>query len=241
MSSTTTRSGRRKGKPDTRAAIVAAAKEVFGAVGYDAASLRAVARHADVDPALIYHYFEGKAELFMAALQLPVDPRHVAETLPENLPVGERIVVGFLRMWELDEPPPAICDDSDFAVSTGHGHKHAGHGHDGQGVDAACRHPFIATLQASLASPAAGAAFGEFLAERVWSRVPRREDDSDVIAALRHPLVASQLIGLAWVRHVLRREPLASAPIEVIAHAVGPTLERYIEAVLGVTDDQLLA
>ena len=71
--------GRRPGNADTRGAIVEAAKRVFAAKGYDGASLRAIAREAGVDPALVHHYFDGKASLFVAAMALPFDPRHVQE------------------------------------------------------------------------------------------------------------------------------------------------------------------
>ncbi len=37
--------------------------------------MRAIAADAGVDPALVHHYFGSKDDLFMAALQLPVDPR----------------------------------------------------------------------------------------------------------------------------------------------------------------------
>ena len=69
--------GRRPGNVDTRGEIVEAAKRVFAAKGYDGASLRAVAREAEVDPALVHHYFDGKASLFVAAMALPFDPRTI--------------------------------------------------------------------------------------------------------------------------------------------------------------------
>ncbi|MCW5953202.1 MAG: helix-turn-helix transcriptional regulator, partial [Propionibacteriaceae bacterium] len=56
--------GRRPGNSGTRAAIMQAALALFSRNGYDKVSLRAVAREADVDPALIHHYFDSKAELF---------------------------------------------------------------------------------------------------------------------------------------------------------------------------------
>ena len=71
--------GRRPGNADTRGEIVQAATRVFAAKGYDGTSLRAVAREAGVDPALVHHYFEGKAGLFVAAMALPFDPRSVHE------------------------------------------------------------------------------------------------------------------------------------------------------------------
>ena len=69
--------GRRPGKLSARDDIIRAAREMFAEEGYDGTSLRAVARAAGVDAALIHHYFEGKPGLFMAAMALPFDPRQV--------------------------------------------------------------------------------------------------------------------------------------------------------------------
>jgi AcrR family transcriptional regulator len=45
---------------------------------------------------------------------------------------------------------------------------------------------------------------------------------------LRGSLVASQLVGLAMVRYVLRLEPLASADHATVVAAIAPTLQRYL-------------
>ncbi len=45
---------------------------------------------------------------------------------------------------------------------------------------------------------------------------------------LRANLVASQMVGLAVARYVVRLEPLASAAPEELAPALGPTLDRYL-------------
>ncbi len=97
--------GRRPGNADTRGEIVDAAKRVFAAKGYDGASLRAVAREAGVDPALVHHYFDGKADLFVAAMALPFDPRSVAlhTAGPSPASIGGRIIEGFLTMWDQAE------------------------------------------------------------------------------------------------------------------------------------------
>jgi len=94
--------GRRPGNADTRGDIVEAAKRVFAAKGYDGASLRAIAREAAVDPALVHHYFDGKASLFVAAMALPFDPRSVqdASATPSSSSVGARLIEGFLTMWD---------------------------------------------------------------------------------------------------------------------------------------------
>jgi AcrR family transcriptional regulator len=78
--------GRRRagdaGDPSTRSEIVAAARLQFAEQGYDAVSIRAVARVAGVDPALVHHYFADKADLFAASIDVPIRPdRLVAEIL----------------------------------------------------------------------------------------------------------------------------------------------------------------
>ncbi|MFG3298501.1 TetR family transcriptional regulator [Micromonospora chersina] len=96
------RTGRRPGNPDTREAILTAARAAFADRGFDAASIRAIATAAGVDPALVHHYFGTKEELFRATVAIPVDP---AELVPRVLAggrdeVGERLVRTFLAVWD---------------------------------------------------------------------------------------------------------------------------------------------
>lgn len=65
------RTGRRPGSPDTRDAILAVARRMFATSGYEATSLRGIATEANVDPALLIHYFGSKQDLFVAAAGLP--------------------------------------------------------------------------------------------------------------------------------------------------------------------------
>ena len=63
----------------TKAAILAAAREQFAASGYQAATIRAIAAAAAIDPAMVMRYFGNKEALFAAAaefdLRLPdVEP-----------------------------------------------------------------------------------------------------------------------------------------------------------------------
>jgi len=95
--------GRRPGKADTRGEIIEAAKRIFADKGYDGTSLRGVAREAGVDPALVHHYFDGKASLFVAAMALPFDPRQVKEQAARADYSGARTIEGFLTMWDLAE------------------------------------------------------------------------------------------------------------------------------------------
>lgn len=102
MSSRTRPRGRRPGASDTRARILAAARERFAASGYDRTRIRDVAADADVDPALVHYFFKSKDGLFVAAMQLPLRPADVLPpVLAEGLPgLGERIVRRLLSVWD---------------------------------------------------------------------------------------------------------------------------------------------
>jgi AcrR family transcriptional regulator len=99
------RVGRRPGGPDTRGEIMRAARETFASKGFGATSIRAIAREAGVDAALVHHYFDSKDELFIESMALPVDPRVVAQTImggPRE-ELGRRIITAFLGVWESPE------------------------------------------------------------------------------------------------------------------------------------------
>lgn len=94
--------GRRPGNSDTRYAILQAALGLFSRFGYDKVSLRSVARAADVDPALIHHYFDSKADLFTRAV---LDIDFNAEAMlnrvmasPREL-IGQQAVREFVAAW----------------------------------------------------------------------------------------------------------------------------------------------
>lgn len=100
--------GRRPGTPETRQAILRSAREAFAAKGFRGTTIRGVASAAGVDPALVHHYFGTKDDLFLAALEVPVDPRSV---LPEVLAgpldtVAERLLTTVLTLW--DDPPTRL-------------------------------------------------------------------------------------------------------------------------------------
>ncbi|MGD2128029.1 MAG: CerR family C-terminal domain-containing protein [Lysobacterales bacterium] len=63
----------------TRETLVAAAIDVFGRDGFNAASTRAISRAAGVNQALIGYHFGGKPGLYLAAI------RHIAESLRARL------------------------------------------------------------------------------------------------------------------------------------------------------------
>ncbi|GAB1646065.1 TetR family transcriptional regulator [Krasilnikovia sp. MM14-A1259] len=96
------RSGRRPGNQDTRQAILDAARAAFADRGFDQASIRSIAAEAQVDPALVHHYFGTKEKLFLAAMNSPINP---AELVPQALAgpreqAGERLVRLVLSVWD---------------------------------------------------------------------------------------------------------------------------------------------
>lgn len=96
--------GRRPGRSETRSQIMDAARRLFAELGYDGVSLRAIAREADVDPALIHHYFDGKSDLYVAAASAAKGPGptglldQLIASPREQL--GRRTVETFLQLWE---------------------------------------------------------------------------------------------------------------------------------------------
>jgi len=99
---TARRAGRRPGNPDTREAILTAARTAFAEKGYDGTSIRAIAAAADVDPALVHHYFGTKDKLFLAAMNSPVDPGEIipAALAGDPAEIGFRLVRTFLSVWD---------------------------------------------------------------------------------------------------------------------------------------------
>lgn len=78
---------RKRDRAATEAALLAAARARFALVGYDATSVRDVARDAGVDATLIFRYFGSKERLFEAAAVPDEDQAGTeAEDGPEDLP-----------------------------------------------------------------------------------------------------------------------------------------------------------
>jgi AcrR family transcriptional regulator len=96
------RTGRRPGNPDTREAILSAARNAFAEKGFDGASIRAIATGAGVDPALVHHYFGTKDKLFLASMNVPMDPVDLITeaTTGDRDEIGVRFVRAFLTMWD---------------------------------------------------------------------------------------------------------------------------------------------
>lgn len=88
------------------------------------------------------------------------------------------------------------------------------------------RQRLLAVLGSVVSRPEAAAAFRGFVAGRVLGPITRGlgVDQPDRRAAL----LASQVVGLAFVRFVIRLEPVASCSTDALVRDVAPTLRRYL-------------
>ncbi len=189
------RGGRRPGNSGSREAILDAARGQFAEFGYEAATIRGIARDAGVDPALVHHFFASKEGVFIAATQLPIDPAVVVPALlvgGDLDGIGERLARMFLGLWE----------------------------------DPSTRPPILALIRSAVSTERGAAMLREFITSAVLGRIAAAIDRPDPL--LRATLCGAQLVGLAWLRYILRVEPLASADPEVLVAAIAPTLQRYL-------------
>lgn len=191
--------GRRPAGSDTRAEIVAAARTEFAEAGYAAASIRSIARRAEVDPALVHHYFDGKPALFGEVLDFPVNPevllRRLHETPREKL--GSALVATFLDVWD-----------------------------DGIGRER-LRVIFASILSSEEAARPvreflANEVFGRLAVYSDGTPLPRAE-------ALRAGgYAAAQLLGVALLRYVIGYPSLVESSRAELVAALGPTVQRYL-------------
>ena len=59
----------RRTSEETKAAILAAARERFSVAGFQAATIRGIAADAGIDPSMVMRYFGNKDKLFAAAAE----------------------------------------------------------------------------------------------------------------------------------------------------------------------------
>jgi AcrR family transcriptional regulator len=197
--------GRRAGDSGTRAAILDSARRLFAGHGYDSATIRAIAADAGVDPALVHHFYGSKERLFAAAMQLPVVP---SEAITAALAAGDR---------------PAGVSLGEHLVRS------ALTLWETEGL----REPFQGLLRSAVTSEQAAAMLREFLTEVILGPVATVANDTEPGSApFRASLVATQMIGLAMARYVLRFGPVASASQDELAAAIGPAVDRYLTGVL---------
>jgi len=85
--------------------------------------------------------------------------------------------------------------------------------------------PLLAVIRSVVTSESAASLMREFVSREILARLAEALELDQ--PPLRASLAASQLIGLAMLRYVVKVEPLASASPGKVAAWIGPTLERY--------------
>lgn len=199
---------RRRGRPrkesgsDARAAITDAASAEFAEKGYDKASIRGIARRAQVDSALVHHYFESKAGLFAEVVKLPVRPDRIIRSaldVPDDR-LGESLVHTVLGAWEQTSVKSIGVTVLRSAVS-----------------DSAAGRLIRQFLLRELKGAVAGR-----IAD---SGVDRTEAD------LRATLVLTQMAGALMIRHVLELEPLTSMPVDDLTARLAPAVQGHLDGV----------
>ncbi|MEO6413764.1 MAG: TetR family transcriptional regulator [Pedococcus sp.] len=191
--------GRRPGGVDTRQAIVEAARVDFAEQGYDGTSLRGIARRAEVDPALVHHYFGGKPQLFAAVMDIPADPAALISAVVDGPrdQVGEALVRTFLAVW--DSPDGRQRFQALMRAAVTH--------------DEATR-----MLREFLTREVFGRVVRALAADG--------EPSADL--ELRAGLAASQMVGLAMMRYIVEFPAVVDAEHDELAALVGPTIQRYL-------------
>ncbi|MUL48887.1 helix-turn-helix transcriptional regulator [Mycobacterium sp. CBMA293] len=91
----------RRSSEETKAVILAAARDRFAQSGYQAATIRAIAADAHIDPSMVMRYFGSKEQLFAAAAEFDLEFPDLSH-LP-RAELGAALVTAFLNRWTRDE------------------------------------------------------------------------------------------------------------------------------------------
>jgi AcrR family transcriptional regulator len=188
------RTGRPRGKTDTRNVILSTARGMFADTGFDKTSVRDVAAAAGVDPAMIRHYFGSKAELFRATIGWPFEPAEIAARITggKRSELGARLTRVFFEAWE--QP--------------------------------GSRAPLLAILRGAATHDESANLVRQFIRGQVYSQIAAGLGEPH--AELKIDLAMSQLLGIAYLRHILHVDPIASTPVDELVERVAPVISRHL-------------
>jgi AcrR family transcriptional regulator len=178
----------RRSSVETKAVILAAAKQRFAESGYERATIRAIAADANIDPSMVMRYFGNKEQLFAAAADFDLQIPDLSGVDRDEL--GTRLVTHFIDRWERDEALVVLLRSSTT------------------NDEAAQRMRKIFSSQ-----------LGPVMAGINPTDAPRRAG-----------LVATQVLGLALCRYVLRLPPVVAMSRDEVVGWLGPTVQRYLVA-----------
>jgi len=180
--------GMARSSEHTKAAILAAARERFGADGFHGATIRAIAADARIDPSMVMRYFGSKDQLFAAAALYDLQFPDV--TALDRAQLGAGLVSHFFDRWEGDDALKVL-------------------------------------LRSSATNQDAARRMHQIFAEQLQPLVATITADSP---GVRAGLIATQILGLALCRYVLRLPPIATFTRDDIVSLIGPTIQRYLDA-----------
>lgn len=162
--------------------------------GYQGASLRNIARRANVDPNLVRHYFGSKQNLLMHATRAGIDPEALAAEVLRGTPKGvaRRLVKVMLALW----------DNPDTSLNS------------------------LVVLAASLNSTEVATFADEAFVRQFFGTIARAVSPDH--HELRASLVASQMLSLAFSRHLIGDPVLAAASQQDLVRIIGRTVDRYL-------------
>jgi len=177
----------RRSSVETKAVILAAARQRFAESGFERATIRAIAADANIDPSMVMRYFGNKDQLFAAAAEF--DLRFPDLTGIERSEVGVAMASHFLARWEDDDA-------------------------------------LIVLLRSSTTNAEAAQRMMAIFAAQLLPAIAKLVPDD---APRRAGLIATQVLGMALCRFVLRIPPIVAMPRDELIEWIGPTLQRYVD------------
>jgi AcrR family transcriptional regulator len=177
----------RRSSAETKAVILAAARERFAESGFERATIRAIAADANIDPSMVMRYFGNKDQLFAAAADFDLDFPDLSGVEADQL--GAALVAHFMNRWERDDALIVLLRSSTTNAEAAQRM---------QQIFAAQLMPEIANVNAAEPARSAG-------------------------------LIATQMLGLALCRYVLKLPPVVAMSRDEVVSWLGPTCQRYLE------------
>jgi AcrR family transcriptional regulator len=177
----------RRSSAETKAVILAAARERFAQSGFERATIRAIAADANIDPSMVMRYFGNKDQLFAAAADFDLAIPDLSDVGRDQ--TGARLVAHFVDRWERDEVMVVLLRSSTTNADAAQGM---------QRIFATQLLPVIAGINPEKPERRAG-------------------------------LIATQMLGLALCRYVLKLPPVVGMTRDEIVSWLGPTIQRYLE------------
>jgi AcrR family transcriptional regulator len=172
---------------ETKAVILAAAKQRFAESGFERATIRAIAADANIDPSMVMRYFGNKERLFAAAADFDLQMPDLSGVDRKQL--GARLVSHFLDRWERDEA-------------------------------------LVVLLRSSTTNDEAAQRMRKIFSSQLRPVIARLGSGD---APRRAGLIATQVLGMALCRYVLRLPPVVAMSRDEVVAWLGPTVQRYLE------------